>query len=57
LLLVGLACLIVGVGAGIPQVLALGLLMTFFMVPVVYLREKIPELIRGRLGKRGGHPK
>jgi hypothetical protein len=57
LLLAGLACLIAGVGTGIPQVLALGLLITFFMVPLGYLREKIPESIRGRLGKRGGELK
>jgi hypothetical protein len=51
LLLVGLACVLVGLAAGIPEILVTGLLVIFFMVPVVYLREKALQWIRDRLGR------
>jgi len=53
LLLVGLACLVVGVGTGVPEILVVGLLIVFFMVPVIWLREKLLYWIRDRLGGGG----
>jgi Flp pilus assembly protein TadB len=52
LALAGLVCLVVGAGTGIPEILVGGLLIIFFMVPVIYLRERSLYWIRDHLGKR-----
>lgn len=49
LVLAGLVCVAVGAGIGIPEILIAGLVIILFMVPVIYLREKAIDWIRGRL--------
>ena len=51
LLLIGLVCLVVGVGTGIPAIWVAGLLIIFFMVPLVFLREKMRFWIQDHLRK------
>ena len=51
-LLVGLVCLTVGAVTQIPEIWIAGLVVIFFVVPLVYLREKMRYWIQDHLGNR-----
>ena len=51
LLLIGVVCLVVGVGTAISEIWIGGLVIIFFMVPLVFLREKMRYWIQDHLGK------
>ncbi len=54
LLLIGLVCLLVGIGTRISVIWVVGLLIIFFLVPLIYLREKMRYWIQDHLGKGRG---